>query len=1221
MQSVVMRYYRINKIFMSQIGIWPYQSRIKRILIPSTIVLISFSILIAELQKTLQLSQYYGSFNTSYSDTSFSQIVCVFDTWGNVDIAIECMISTIVFIGCLTKLFNLILNIKETRYLFSLIEYHWQVFTNSTDIEIMQDYVTFSRKVVILYSIYVYTSMVLFMIIPMSPQIMDIVMPLNDTRPRMLLIEVEYRVDREKYYYPMLFHSYAAIVLIISIIVCVDTTYISYVEHGCSLFAAIGYRLEHVNSKGHIGKTSYFAKSKERTCQDVEVEDTCFKEKAIFYEFVTCLRKHQLAIQYVRILESSFTLSTAIQLLCNVIGTSLTGIQVINNLDSIENIIRYTTLCLASFFHLLCMTLPGQRLMDHSLNVFNSVSRSHWYTFSLKTKKVLRILLYRSIVPCTLTAGKLYVMSMANYRSVNIILRDGTLQNVVLVYDTWGNMDIMVEAIIVITVIIITCTKLINIIVNNHKFRRLLQLMCEHWEFFNSEFERHIMKYYASISQKVTKYFGVYFIIFTIFYLLIPLIPRILDVVKPLNESRPLIYVYSVEYRVDKEKYYYPILLHCYATTLITITIAFTVDTTYIMCVLHACSLFIAISHRLENITVKAETKSDNNKKYIGRHYHLLMEKHGSTGNDYRELIICLKRHQLALEYISVVYNNNLFNNNKQSTRIIFIARYVRILESSFTLSTAIQLLCNVIDISLTGIQVTNNLDSIENIIRYTALCLTSFFHLLCMTLPGQRLMDHSLNVNRCLAVSAKSAESVFTMSLINDTLCYHRKSGQYECMLTEEDSVSRNVFMYKNWSDFVFQIYIYFYCNLSIFCSVLVYDTWGNMDIIVEAITVITVIIGACTKLINIIVNNHKFRRLLQLMCEHWEFFNSEFERHIMKYYASISQKVTKYFGVYFIIFTIFYLLTPLIPRILDVVKPLNESRPLIYVYSVEYRVDKEKYYYPILLHCYATTLITITIAFTVDTTYIMCVLHACSLFIAIRYVQILNSTFTQAMFIILFLNMLNLSVIGIQLIENLENINEIIRSFFFICAVFLHFVCMCIPGQLLIDRSTKVFDKADGYCYSKKNIIAYMFKHVDDLDNMFELMPILAGTVICIAKITSLTCNSKMIIVRMGSSEIMRYIALMIMQSCRLFFNSWAGQEVTDHSVEVSIAAYDGIWYNASVKVQKLLLFLIARSQKASQITIAKLYVINLEGFSKVRTRKCIVCYNIETLVYPCN
>jgi len=39
--------------------------------------------------------------------------------------------------------------------------------------------------------------------------------------------------------------------------------------------------------------------------------------------------------------------------------------------------------------------------------------------------------------------------------------------------------------------------------------------------------------------------------------------------------------------------------------------------------------------------------------------------------------------------------------------------------------------------------------------------------------------------------------------------------------------------------------------------------------------------------------------------------------------------------------------------------------------------------------------------------------------------------------------------------------------------------------------------------------------------------------------------------------SSEILRYIALVALQSCRLFFNSWAGQEVSDHSAGISIAA----------------------------------------------------------------
>lgn len=38
------------------------------------------------------------------------------------------------------------------RYLFSLIEYHWQVFNNSSDVEILQNYVVFGRKVVLFYA-------------------------------------------------------------------------------------------------------------------------------------------------------------------------------------------------------------------------------------------------------------------------------------------------------------------------------------------------------------------------------------------------------------------------------------------------------------------------------------------------------------------------------------------------------------------------------------------------------------------------------------------------------------------------------------------------------------------------------------------------------------------------------------------------------------------------------------------------------------------------------------------------------------------------------------------------------------------------------------------------------------------------------------------------------------------------------------------------------------
>ncbi|XP_011878672.1 PREDICTED: uncharacterized protein LOC105567976 [Vollenhovia emeryi] len=731
MQSVILRYYRINKTFMSQIGVWPYQSRTLRILIPCTIVLIDLSYITAE-------------------------IIGMLDSWGNIDIAVECIFSILFLVGCFAKLFNLIFKTKEMRHLFSLIEYHWQVFTNSTDIEIMEDYVTFGRKVVIFYATYIYLSMLLYLIIPVSPQIMDIVMPLNVSRPRRLLLEVEYRVDQEKYYYPILFHSYMTVLGTISIMVCVDTTYIAYVQHGCSLFAAVGYQLEHnIVLKEDVNETSHLTRSKKRTHRDVEAEDICVKEKTIFRELVMCLRKHQLAIQYVYLLESSFMISTGIQVLCNVICASLIGIQLISKFDNTEELIRYICLCVGAFFHLLFLILPGQRLMDHSLNVFNSACRSYWYAFSLKNKKILQILLYRSITPCMLTAGKIYVMSMANYKKyyainilflsriggwpyqrkiikilvpclLTIMLYSNVTSQVFLLYDTWGDIDIAVECTIGLTLLFGCNVKLFNIILNNDKFRQLLQLMNEHWELFNNEYERYILRYYASIGQKVTNYFAVYFIISLIIYLLIPLVPRILDIVIPLNESRPLAYIYQAEYRVDKEKYYYPIILHSYISTILIIVILFAIDTTYIVCVLHTCSLFTAISQRIENIIGEADIKSDNNEKiHTKTHYHLeifITENHGSTDNDYCELMMCLKKHQLAIEH-------------------------AQMLDSMFTHATFILLFLNVLLLSVMGIELINDVGHTEELIRHIFVTFVVFTQLVCMCIPGQLLIDQSTEI------------------------------------------------------------------------------------------------------------------------------------------------------------------------------------------------------------------------------------------------------------------------------------------------------------------------------------------------------------------------------------------------------------------------------------------------------------------------------------------
>ncbi|XP_036150658.1 uncharacterized protein LOC105832575 [Monomorium pharaonis] len=292
---------------------------------------------------------------------------------------------------------------------------------------------------------------------------------------------------------------------------------------------------------------------------------------------------------------------------------------------------------------------------------------------------------------------------------------------VLVLYDTWGDMDIAVNCLVNFVIIIAGTIKLTNIVVNNNKFRQLLQHMIEHWELFNSEFEQHILRRYANIGQTIRRYYGVYVIVTLTLYLSMPLVPKILNVIIPLNESRPLMYVYQAEYRVEKEKYYNLIFFHSCVATSITAIILFTVDTTYIMCVLHACGLFAAVSRRLKNITGK--TKSDDHENVqIRISHHVIMKKHNSIGNNHRELMICLKKHQIALEYAQI------FN-------------------SMFTYVTLVLLCTNMMILSVIGIQLINNIKNTGESIRYIFILFGVFVHLACMCSPGQFLINHSTNI------------------------------------------------------------------------------------------------------------------------------------------------------------------------------------------------------------------------------------------------------------------------------------------------------------------------------------------------------------------------------------------------------------------------------------------------------------------------------------------
>lgn len=71
------------------------------------------------------------------------------------------------------------------------------------------------------------------------PIILDIVVPLNKSRPRQLLYVTEYFIDREKYFFLLLLHEILVISIGSIIVIATGTITMAYAQHTCGMLKIV----------------------------------------------------------------------------------------------------------------------------------------------------------------------------------------------------------------------------------------------------------------------------------------------------------------------------------------------------------------------------------------------------------------------------------------------------------------------------------------------------------------------------------------------------------------------------------------------------------------------------------------------------------------------------------------------------------------------------------------------------------------------------------------------------------------------------------------------------------------------------------------------------------------------------------------------------------------------------------------------------------------------
>ncbi|XP_025161835.1 odorant receptor 22c [Harpegnathos saltator] len=375
------RYYGVVEKVSSLAGQWPYQRRRMRIFSLSIVTLSIFSVIVSQIAKMVECD---------------GDRQCLFPT------VAAYMLSSI----ALVKMYTCHLSSRKIRNLTDHLLVDWDLLKSPEEYEIMKSYAENGRWYSLGYTLYCLISLCLFLSMSLIPHFLDVVLPLNESRPLVMPHPAYYFVDDREYFYYIFWYSTLTWEITVLGVIAHDCLLVTYIEHVCGIFAIVG-----VNTRRFRFERLSCERSEPAT--NVRARPEVSYHKRIMFS----VQAHRRAICFAQLLEDTFSLTLALQIAIITVLMSITLLQITLQVNDVIELIRYILYVVAQLIHLFCLSFEGQKLMDHSLQTREKIYNSPWYEVPVKTQKMLLFMMRRSIQPSFMSAG-IYIFSMENFSKI-----------------------------------------------------------------------------------------------------------------------------------------------------------------------------------------------------------------------------------------------------------------------------------------------------------------------------------------------------------------------------------------------------------------------------------------------------------------------------------------------------------------------------------------------------------------------------------------------------------------------------------------------------------------------------------------------------------------------------------------------------------------------------------------------------------------------------------
>ncbi|XP_011861330.1 PREDICTED: uncharacterized protein LOC105558329 [Vollenhovia emeryi] len=368
-------YYKLNRRLLLLVGLWPYEHSIYKYcqMIFCNVIIIFTTI--CQFAKFITLEQR--------------------------DVMIKLLSPIVLCLIYIIKYQTFCIVAKKLRSLMKHIEEDWNMLKDKKELEIIEQYTYIGSMCTLSLTILGCFATVVCLFLPFVPSILDIIAPLNVSRPRQLLFPGEYFVDQQKFFYAIVLQVDITLGLIIATLISTESLYVTFVQHACAMFQIASYRMDQAfNDKFLQGYTS--EKHAIIVCKRI----------------IEAVYIHKRAIEFSEFLWSTLAISYSILLIIGITSLIInlfSMFQVILFVKKFDELMTLFLFILGHVVYLFVGNYVGQILIDHSADIFQNTYTTRWQGAPLQAQKLLPLIMQRSMKSCKMVVGGMFIPSLEGF--------------------------------------------------------------------------------------------------------------------------------------------------------------------------------------------------------------------------------------------------------------------------------------------------------------------------------------------------------------------------------------------------------------------------------------------------------------------------------------------------------------------------------------------------------------------------------------------------------------------------------------------------------------------------------------------------------------------------------------------------------------------------------------------------------------------------------------